>query len=86
MFDVVVVVVVVPAAAAAAGQIFVPTNIQKLFAFSGIFVPLKGNTLVFTMFLQHQGRKSSKTLLFTLFFSDCVENADVLRCFFNKGA
>ena len=48
-------------------------------------MPLEENTLVFTMFVQHQGRKSSKTPLFRLIFSGCVENTVFfLRCLLTR--
>ena len=37
------------------------------------------------MFLQHQGRTSSKTSLFTLFFNECVENTVFCDVFSTRG-
>ncbi len=48
---------------------------QKSCMLQQIFVPLEETTLVFTMFLQHQGGRSSKTPLFAWVFSERVDNA-----------
>ena len=56
----------------------------KTTVFSDMFMPLEEKTLVFTMFLQHQGQ-SSKTSLFTLFFSERVENIVFCDAFSTKG-
>ena len=57
---------------------------MKNIVFGDIFMPLEEKTLVFTMFLQRQGQTSSKTSLFTLSFSECVETL-CFAMFFNKG-
>ena len=54
-------------------------------SFSGMFVLLEEKTLVFRMFLQHQGRTSSKTPLFRLCFSECVENIVFCGAFLTRG-
>ena len=46
-------------------------------------MPLEEKTLVFTMCLQRQGRTSSKTSLFSLFSSECVEHT-VFGMFFQQ--
>jgi len=49
------------------------------------FYAFRRKTLVFTMFLQRQGQTSSKTSLFTLSFSECVETL-CFAMFFQQGA
>ena len=48
-------------------------------------MPKEETTQVFTMFSQPQGRKSSKTSLFTLFFIKCAESTVFCDAFSTRG-
>ena len=61
-----------------------PTTSEKKVCLA-IFFASEEKTLVFTMFLQRQGRKSSKKGEFTLFFSECVENTVFCDVFSTRG-
>ena len=75
------VVVVVVVVVAAPGQ----PKTSKNTVFSTIFMPLEEKTLVFTTFLQRQGRKSSKNTAIYTVLKRMDRKRCVLRCFFNKG-
>ena len=61
-------------------------NIKKNTVFSTMFMPLEEKTLVFTTFLQRQGRKSSKNTAIYTVLKRMDRNRCVLRCFFQQGA
>ena len=64
---VVVVVVVVPGCCCSRSHILDQKH-QKSTVFSNMFMPLEEKTLVFALFLQRQGRKSSKNIaIYTVF-------------------
>ena len=50
-----------------------------------MFMPLEETTLVFTLFLQRQGRKSSKNIAIYTVFSEHVENTVFCDAFATRG-
>ena len=62
---------------------------SKNTVFSDMFMPLElyidEKTLVFTTFVQHQGRKSSKNTAIYTVFSECVENTAFCDVFSTRG-